>query len=96
MRAALLFALAGLALIGAFALRLAPRQPDNAALIEPWMRRLDADGDGLIQPAEFSRGARHPNDFGLFDLDQSNTLDLAELELLLTVVNPAWAEVPPS
>ena len=96
MRANLLFALGGLALIGALALRLAPRQPENAALIEPWMRRLDVDGDGLLQRAEFSRGARHPNDFGLFDLDQSNALELAELELLLTVVNPAWAEVPPA
>ena len=96
MRANLLFVLAALGLGGALARLVVAPGPAHPALVAPWMHRLDTSGDGLIDALEYARGARHPQDFELFDSNKDGRISPAELEVLLFRVDPAWSEAPPA
>ena len=96
MRANFLFAMAAIGLGGALLRLCIAPGPAHPGLVAPWMHRLDTSGDGRIDALEYARGARHPQDFELFDADHDGRLSPAELEVLLFRVDPAWSEAPPA
>ena len=93
-RSTLPLALATVALLVAIAVLLWPPQAQDQALVDPWLVRLDLDGDGCISEAEASSMSPHREDFAVLDADGDGCLGEAELETLLLWVDPKWIETP--
>lgn len=94
MREALPLALAALGLGVALVLLAAPARPDDPDLVEPWVRRLDLDASGCVDADEAASTGSTPAVFAALDANDDGCLGPAELEVLLTHVDPRAFEAP--
>lgn len=65
----------------------AARYPDR---FQPWLRWIDANGDGVVNAKEFDNVAVGGPDFDRYDIDGNGRLSLYEIEAGFLYIDPLW------
>lgn len=85
-RGATLAALVGL--LASLAWLLAPPRPAHPDLVQPFLVRMDADGDGQIGADEYARIGSPSIPLATLDADGDGVLGAWEVDAFLTYVDP--------
>ncbi len=76
-------------------LHLQPPRPAVSRHMDPWMARLDTDGDGRISRVEYVDISDGLIPFDLLDQDMSGAINTAEMEMFMRTVDPMWTFAEP-